>query len=141
MLQTRSVENKPVNGSLRVTAMGVALVAAIASFILVLHAGRHNRSFLLPLLFVFWTLSPLVALFIAARLSRSWSMLRCTTLYSLMLLISLGSLFAYSGLLTSPGSKPAFIFLITPLVSWLLIVTGLPIAASVSRRKLKRSQA
>jgi len=50
-----------------------------------------------------------------------------------------GCLVAYSGLLIPPGTKAAFVFLISPLLSWILILTGIPIAASISRRKINRS--
>jgi hypothetical protein len=107
---------------------------------MVINAGRHNRSFLLPILFILWVLSPFAALLIASRISKPWSILTRATLYWLMLIISLGCLVSYSGLLSPPGTKAAFVFIITPLLSWLLIVTSIPIAALVSRSKLYKSE-
>jgi hypothetical protein len=37
------------------------------------------------------------------------------------LVISIGSLISYGGILIPAGTKPAFIFLVVPLISWLLI--------------------
>ena len=113
----------------------VVIVAALASLIMVIRAGHNNRSLLLPMLFILWVASPFAAVLAANKIARPWSALTRITLYWLMLIISAGCLVSYSGLLSPAGAKPAFIFLITPLLAWLLIVTVIPIAASISRRK------
>jgi hypothetical protein len=52
-----------------------------------------------------------------------------------MLMNTLGSLAFYGGIVSMPpGSKPAFVFLVVPLGSWLLLTIAVPIAAFVSRR-------
>jgi hypothetical protein len=127
--------SKTPHSVFRVIATALALISVAASLIMVILAGRHNRSLLLPILFILWVASPFAALLIANRISRPWSALTRITVYWLMLVISAGCLVSYSGLLSPPGAKPAFVFLITPLLAWLLIVTAIPIAASVSRRK------
>ena len=129
---------KPTYSLLRTIALIILVAAAIGSLVMVIRAGRHNRSALLPILFIFWVLSPFAALLIADRISRPWSSLTRVMVYWLMLIISAGSLLSYSGLLSPPGMKAAFLFLITPLLSWLLIASGIPTAAAVSRRKLKK---
>jgi len=131
--------NKRSNSLLRTIALVVMLAAAAGSLVMVIRTGRQNRSFLLPILFILWVSSPFAALLIADRLSKPWSPLTRTTLYWLMLLMSAGCLVSYSGFLSPTGTKAAFVFLITPILSWMLILTGIPIAASVSRRKLNRS--
>jgi peptidoglycan/LPS O-acetylase OafA/YrhL len=133
------VKNKSSPAPLRAIATVVVLAAAIASVMMVIHAGRHNRSFLLPTLFVLWVLSPFAGLLIIDRMAKPWSTLTRPAIYWLMLIISLGCLIGYSGLLSPPGAKAAFIFLIAPLLSWFLIVAGIPIAVSVSRRKQNRN--
>jgi peptidoglycan/LPS O-acetylase OafA/YrhL len=133
------VKNKAAYTLLRTIALIVVLVAAGWSLVMVFRTGQHSRSFLLPILFLLWVASPFAALLTAIRISKPWSTLTCLTLYWLMLLISAGCLLSYSGLLSPPGTKAAFVFIITPLLSWLLIGMGIPIAASVSRRKLNRS--
>jgi hypothetical protein len=119
----------------RAIATALTLLAAVASLILVIRAGRHNSSVVLPILFIGWVGSPFVAVLLLNRISTPWSTLTRATLYWVMLIISAGCLVSYSGLLSPSGAKPAFVFLITPLLSWLLIVAAIPIAASISRRR------
>lgn len=127
--------NKVPYNPLRAIALIAVLAAAGWSLVRVIHAGLHNRSPVLPILFTVWVLSPFAGLWIADRISKAWSILTRVTLYWLMLITSAGCLLSYGGLLSPTGTKPAFVFLITPLLSWLLIVTSIPIAASLSRRK------
>jgi hypothetical protein len=133
------VKSKSPYSLLRTIALVVVLAAAGSSLVMVIRTGRHNRSLLLPILFMLWVSSPFAALLLADRISKPWSTLTRVTLYWLMLILSACCLLSYSGLLSPPGTKAAFVFLITPLLSWLLIATGLPIAASVSRREFNRS--
>ena len=100
---------------------------------MVIRAGRHNSSLLLPILFILWVSSPFAALLIADRISKRWSIHTRITLYWLMLVIAAGCLISYSGLLSPPGTKGAFVFLVTPLLSWLLIVIGIPVASFFNR--------
>ena len=124
---------------IRTMAVVVVLAGAGISLGLMLHAGRNNKSVLLILLFVVWVLSPFIALLVANVVSKRWSVLTRVTLYSLMLILTLGSLVSYSGTLSPPGTKPAFVFLVVPLISWLLLAIVIPIASSLSRRLLRRS--
>jgi FtsH-binding integral membrane protein len=119
---------------LRIMALITVLGAAAWSLVMVIRTGRHNRSFLLPMLFILWVCSPFAGLLIATWRSRPWSAPTRLTLYWLMLIISAGCLVSYSGLLSPPGTKAAFVFLITPLLSWLLILTCIPMAARLSRK-------
>lgn len=80
-----------------------------------------------------------MALLVANVVSKRWSVPCRITLYSLMLVLTLGSLVGYSGILSPPGTKPAAVFLIVPLISWLLIAIVIPIAASLSRKLSGRS--
>jgi hypothetical protein len=127
--------NKSPRSVFPTVATVITLIGAVASLIMVIRAGRHNRSVALPILFILWVVSPFVAVLLANRISGPWSFLTRTTLYWVMLVISAGCLISYSGLLSPPGTKTAFVFLVTPLLAWLLIVTVIPIAASVSRRR------
>ncbi len=109
-------------------------VGAAGSLGLMLHAGRHNNSSLLVILFTGWVLSPFIALMAANTVYSRWVVSARMTLYILMLFLAAGSLVGYSGVLSPKGTKTAFVFLAVPLVSWLLIVIIIPIAASCSRR-------
>jgi hypothetical protein len=134
------VTNKSAYSLFRATVTVVVMVAAVASLIMVIRAGRHNRSLLLPILFILWVASPLAAVLVANKISRPWTPLTRITLYWLMLIISAGCLVSYTGVLSPTGAKPAFVFLITPFLAWLLIVTVIPMAASISRRKQRSNK-
>ena len=116
-------------------ALIVVLVGAAGSLGLMFNAGRNQKSILLIALFTIWVLSPFIALLVANVISKHWSILTRVTIYFLMLFITLGSLISYSGALSPPGTKPAFKFLIVPLISWLLLVTVIPITRKISRKK------
>jgi hypothetical protein len=119
---------------LRIFALLTLAIGAGCSLDLVLHAGHRNKSVLLVALFVVWVLSPFVALLAAhAALGLKPVTVRFT-LYCLVLFITIVSLVGYSGILTPPGAKPAGVFLVVPLFSWLLIAVVIPIALTRSRK-------
>jgi len=118
---------------LRTIALTILLAGAMGSLGLMLNAGRHTPLFLL-ILFVGWVLSPFLALLAANGVSKRWPVNTHVMLYWLMLLLSPGSVVSYSGTFSYPGTKPAFIFLVVPFISWLLIVLVILIARRVSRR-------
>jgi hypothetical protein len=106
-------------------AMIVALFGAVGSLYFMFHTGRHQKSVLLIVFFIGWVLSPFFGLFIGNKFSNRWTTPGRVSLYCLMIFQAIGSLVAYSGALTPPNSKPAFIFLVAPFTSWLFIVTVL----------------
>jgi hypothetical protein len=129
-------------GLLRAAALIAVLAGALGSFGLMLHAGSRQSSLILIGLFTVWELSPFVALVCAHVASKHWSVLTRATLYSVMLVLTLGSLAIYGNVaLGPPRPKPAFVFLVVPLASWLLIVVVLPIAAAISGRRSGRGRA
>ena len=118
-------------GVFRALALFVVVAGAAGSIGLMLLAGSRQRSPVLIGLFTGWVLSPFVAVAWAGIVSRGWPSFTRTTLYCLMLLMTFVSLGMYDGILPMPpGSKPAAVFLMVPLGSWLLIA----IAAFVRRR-------
>jgi hypothetical protein len=126
-------------GLLRGAALIAVLAGAVGSFGLMLHAGRRQRSLILIGLFTVWELSPFVALVCAHVVSKRWSVLTRATLYTVMLVLTLGSLAIYGDVaLGPPRPKPAFVFLVVPLASWLLIAIVVPIAARMSGRLSRR---
>jgi len=118
---------------LQAMALTVLLVGAVSSVGLVLNAGRKTPVFLL-VLFIGWVLSLFMALLVANKVSKRWSVPTRGTIYCLMLVVTLSSLVGYSGAFNSSDTKPAFIFLVVPLISWLLIVTVIPITRRLSRK-------
>jgi len=117
----------------------VLFTGAMGSLQLMFNAGRNNNSVLLMALFTIWVLSPFVTLFIAVLLSKHWPATSRTTLHVLMLFLSLGSLAAYSGTFSQPTTRPAFMFLVIPLISWLLMMIVIPITRRMSRNNVRQS--
>jgi hypothetical protein len=127
-------------GLLRAAALLAALAGAVSSVGLMLHAGRRNDSRILLVLFAIWVLSPFMALVVANVVSQRWAVLSRATLYSLMLVLTLGSLAIYGDVaLGPPRAKTAFVFVVVPPASWLLIALVVPIAALISRRLSRRN--
>jgi hypothetical protein len=120
-------------GLLRRAAMITVLAGAGGSIGLMLRVGHRNNSRLLLALFGIWVLSPFIALVSANLVSKRWSVLARTTLSSVTLVLTLGSLAVYGDVAFGPPrAKPAFAFLVVPLASWLLIAIVVPIAARIS---------
>ena len=125
-------------GLLRAVARIAVVAGAVGSVGLTLRAGRSTPRFLL-VLFVIWVLSPFVALAWANMVSKRWPLLTRATLYCVTLVITLGSLAIYGNVVLPPkGSPRAFVFVIVPPGSWLLMATVVPIAALMSRRRSHR---
>jgi hypothetical protein len=123
-------------GIFRVLALIAVITGAAGSIGLMLFAGSRQRSLVLIALFAGWVLSPFVALAWAALASRAWPARTRTTLYGLMLFLTLVSLGMYDRILPMPpGSRPAAVFLVVPLASWLFIA----IAAFAGRGLVTRA--
>ena len=105
--------------ALRVISLSMSIIGIMGSLVLMSHAGRHNKSVILILLFAGWVSSPFLALLIS-YFSNFWPDSHRVHLYILMI-ITIGSLIVYSGAFGIHGPHPAFVFMIIPLISWLLI--------------------
>lgn len=124
-------------GALRVLR-AVARIAVVAGAVgavgLTLRAGRGTPRFLL-VLFVLWVLWPFVALAWANMVSKRWSVLTRATLYCVTLATTLGAVAIYGNVVLPPAGSPrAFVFVIVPPGSCLLLAIVVPIAALMSRR-------
>lgn len=112
---------KPLNNLLRTAAILMLLTGAILSAILILHAGHKNASTILPALFLIWVLSPFIMLLFANyRFKRYIANHHCL----FMIVLSILSVIAYTGVLNPVNTKGAAVFLFTPLISWILIIIG-----------------
>ena len=127
-------------GILRSIAVIAVLAGAGVSLGLMFHAGRHNNSVLLLLLFAGWVLSPFIALIVVNQISGRWTVLTRLILFCLMLVLTLASVITYSGVFSPLGTKPAFVFLIVPLGSWLLIALFILTIEALSRRKARKGE-
>jgi hypothetical protein len=126
-------------GLLHAAALVAVLAGAVGSVGLMLHAGHRNPSRLLLVLFALWVLSPFIALVLANMISKHWSVLTRATLYTVMLILTVGSLAIYGDVaLGPPRTKAAFVFVVVPPASWLLIAIVVPVSALVSGRPSPR---
>jgi hypothetical protein len=119
---------------LRMAALVIASIGAVGSLYFMFNTGREQHSVVLLALFTGWVLSPFVGLFVATMISKNWAAITRASLYCLMIVLTLGSLVAYSGALSSPETKPAFVFLVVPLTSWFLMLTVILIARGMARK-------
>ena len=120
---------------------GVALLAVAAgaagSLGLMLRAG-HPPLFR-RVLFAGWVPSPFAALVLADRASKGWPVSARATLHGVMLVLVTASLAFYGAVVPMPpGTKPAFVFLVVPLGSWLILAIAVPAAVRLSRRPSRR---
>jgi hypothetical protein len=92
----------------------------------------------LLVLFAIWDLSPFIGLVLADIVSKRWPVLTRATLYVVMVILALGSLAFYGDVFLRPRPQPAFVFLVVPLGSWLLMTIAVAIAALVSGRLSRR---
>ncbi len=125
-------------GLLHAVALIAVLAGAGGSVGLMLWVGHRNPSRVLLGLFVIWDLSPFMALLLADMVSRRWSLITRATLHILMLVIALSSLALYGDVVWRPRPQPAFMFLVVPLGSWLLMTIVVPTAALISGRLSRR---
>jgi hypothetical protein len=125
-------------GLLHAVALTAVVAGAGGSVGLMLWVGHRNPSRVLLVLFAIWDLSPFMALLLANMVSKRWSVLTRATLYGVMLVVTLSSVAIYGDVVLRPRPQPAFVFLVVPLGSWLLMTIVVPIAALISGRLSRR---
>ena len=125
-------------GPLRTAALIAVVTGAVGSLGLLLRAGQRTPRLLLMIMAI-WVLSPFVALVLVDVVAKRWSVLTRATLYSVMLVVTLGSLAIYGAdALWPPRAQAAFVWVIVPPLSWLLMAIAVSIAAFISGRRLRR---
>jgi hypothetical protein len=132
MAETKINTSPGTLGKITVIALVIGWVVSLG---FTLHAGHHHRPVFLVILFLGWVSSPYLGLLAAGILSKRWPILTRQILYFLMIVLVTGSLVGYSGVFNPAGMKPAFIFLIVPLISWILIAIVIPVSLSRTRKK------
>ena len=105
---------------------GLALIAMLAgaggSLSFMFYAGRRNPSVVLMILFTGWVLAPFVALGITLLISKRWPVHARIKLHRLTLVVAAVSLAVYAvDVWKHLSPKAAFVFLVVPLLSLLLI--------------------
>ena len=142
-ITTKASQGKPEGkllGILRAVALIVLIIGAMGSLVIMFREGQDTPRFLL-ILFTIWVLSPFAALFWANMVSKRWSVVMRVTLYSVMLIVALGSLAIYGEWIEvrPAGAANAFLFVAVPPLSLIFSTVIVGIAALLSRR-LSRSK-
>ena len=128
-------------GLLRVAALIALAAGAVGSVGLMLYTGRRNSSRLLLVLFALWVLSPFMALVWANLVSMRWTDRTRATLHGLMLVLTVGTLAIYGAVAFGPPrAQAAFVFVVVPPASWLLIAIVVATARRISGRLSSRSE-
>ena len=119
---------------LRTVALILLVLGAVGSLYFMFNVSRNQKSILLIVLFTGWILSPFVGLFLVDKFSKRWTVNIRASFYWLMIILTIVSLVGYSGVLNAPKTKNAFVFLVIPFISWLLITISILIARRLSRK-------
>jgi len=119
---------------LRTVARILLAVGAVGSLYFMFNASRNQKSIRLIALFTGWILSPFAGLFLADKFSKRWSVNVRASFYWLIIIVTIISLVGYSGAFNTPNTKNAFVFIIIPLISWLLITISVLTARRLSRK-------
>ena len=141
-ITSKASQGRPESGFLsllRAAALIALVVGATGSLVFMFRAGQHTPRLLL-ILFTIWVLSPFVALLWANTVSKRWSVLTRGTVYCVTLIVTLASLAIYGEWINvrPAGSANAFLFVIVPPVSLLLIAIVVPMAALLSGKLSRR---
>lgn len=117
------------SSGLRRIGLAATWIGASGSLVFMLRNGRNTPRLLL-VGFVFWVLSPFVALFWADRSAERWRATTRTALYLVMIVVAVGTLAVY-GADTIKHLRPqaAFAYVLVPPVSWAVIAICLSVAA------------
>jgi uncharacterized membrane protein YhaH (DUF805 family) len=119
----------------RLITIMVIVVGAIVSLLLMFDAGRDQKSIFLMALFTGWVLAPFIIYTAVTFISQRWSDSAQATLYGLVLFLCVLSLIIYNGTFDVPGTKPAFKFLMAPLVSLTIIVVTFAVVQRLEKRR------
>jgi len=107
---------------LRSVAVIATLIGAATSVAVTLYVGRRNPSVTLLLLFALWVLSPFVAAVCANVFSMRWSDIERAIVACTTIALTLGSTAIYAYVAFGPPRpKVARVFLLTPLVGWVVV--------------------
>ncbi len=118
------------------TAVVAAVVGAVGSVGLTLYAGRNNNLPLLMVLMAGWVFAPFFGFALASRISGHWSERTRAALDIAMLVIAVAALTIYARDALGPThAKRATVYVAVPIVSWLLMLIVVPLAAMMSRRR------
>lgn len=102
----------------------MTVIAAVASLRIMYSVGSNQKSILLIVLFTGWVLSAFIAMLVVNLVSGRLNDKQQLLAHVLIIILNLGSVAAYNGMFSTPEMKPAAVFLIFPLISWMIIGIG-----------------
>ena len=138
---SKTTNPSPRLGRLRVAALIVMAVSIPVAIGLFLRAGQQTPRLLL-LGMAFWVLSPFAILVWVNVVSKHWPILTRSTVYWVTMLVAIATLAVYGDdALGHRRAQAAFVYVIVPPVSWLLMAVTIPLAAFISRRRSRRGEA
>jgi len=121
-------------GRLRSSANIAVPLGAAGSIGLLLHAGQRTPRLLLELMAI-WVVSPFIALTWANLVSKHWSRPTRAALYAVMLAVAVGFLAIYGDdAKRHRWTHAAFVFVLAPGTSWLLMAIAVPIVIFIYGR-------
>jgi len=117
-----------------------AFIGELGSLILLIRASANTPTILF-VLFVFWVSSPFVGFALFFIFATRWRPSVRIMLLGVAILVAAGALLIYGQVIPPPaGSRPGFIWLVTPGISWLLMIGAAVAAALISRRSSAKSR-
>jgi hypothetical protein len=99
------------------------LIGSAGSLYFMFRTASKQPSVLLMGLFTAWVLSPFLGLLLAERMVSPLKTSLRQRFYWLSLALTILSLTAYNGSIRIASTKPAFIFLLIPFLSWIAMLT------------------
>jgi multisubunit Na+/H+ antiporter MnhG subunit len=123
---------------LRFAAVVAVIAGAGGSLGLWIHAAQHPPLIIIAL-FVIWVLSPFALLGIGYANAQRWTFEAQKALYCVTLFIALATIVIYADdALNHRSAHRAFVYVIVPPVSWLLMVAAVTVGALRARKNRNR---
>jgi hypothetical protein len=125
---------------LRIAALIAITVSLALSICLFLRAGQRTPRLLLLAMAV-WVLSPFAILAWLNLVSKPWPILSRVAVHCVTLVITLGTLAVYGDdAVGHRRAQAAFVYVIVPPVSWLLMAVTIAVPALIVRRRSRQSK-
>ena len=124
-----------MNKVLRIAGYVVPMAGTAGSLFYIFESSRNQKSIVLISLFVLWVSSPFIGLAVINFASRTWPVIKQSILAGLIILISVVSIVFYSRLILLPNVRPAFVFLVVPFASWVIIAVDVLIIRTIKLSK------
>ncbi|MBS1490197.1 MAG: hypothetical protein JSS93_06705 [Bacteroidetes bacterium] len=115
----------PYQNVLHTVALNILEICTVVSLYFLCRMVIRQNSLILNFLFTGWVLLPLVGVFIVDRHFKRSAFRIQKWVQWLMITVGVLSAISYSGILVPSGTKPAFVFIITPAVLGLIILIPL----------------